>query len=78
MTVKEITKTIRECDRLKCRRRQGVVTVRAEISRPDTDVSPTRWEGDLCPYHQKQLTARVEAMFEDIPADVAPASAPAV
>ena len=67
MAEKVITKTIRECDRLRCRRRQGVEPVAVEISRPDIEGAGACWSGDLCPYHYKQLLAKVESMFEDIP-----------
>ena len=63
MVLTKEVKEVRECDRLKCRRRLGVEPVKAEVSKPETEGAATVWQGDLCPYHYKQLAEKVDAMF---------------
>ncbi len=63
MATRQETKTIRECDRLKCRRRKGVTPAKVEISHPDTEGAAYVLQGDLCPYHYTQLVIKNEAMF---------------
>lgn len=66
MGTKQEIKQVHYCDRLKCVKKQGIVAVRVEISQPDTDPLPVRWDGDLCPYHRRQLVDKVDAMFSRV------------
>ena len=63
MVLTKEVKEIRECDRLRCQRRKGVVSVNVEISRPDIEGAGRGWQGDLCPYHYNQLVLKNELMF---------------
>ncbi len=66
MVMTKETKEVRECDRLQCRKRRGVAAVSVSIAQPDTEPEgglAVLLEGDLCPYHYKQLVEKAKVMF---------------
>jgi hypothetical protein len=46
-----------------CRNRKGVAKIKVTIERPEANLPTIEESGELCPYHQKQLTEKVAAMF---------------
>lgn len=59
----ERTITIKECDRLTCRKRKGVAAVEVVVQFPG-EPEPSVYRGDLCPYHIEQLKGKITSMFD--------------